>query len=226
MNWIGKLFFLPEPPPSGAESDEGPPAVMGVAGCISLCFLILLDNSGSMQDRDIPPCRILAAYQAVLQLLRFLLDKLPQSYVGIGTFADDFHLCTNPRRVGAELDALAASLAELGDSGATEMRKGLLGIQQMMQSCPAGAKVVVIMLTDGHNTGRSPLSVAQDEKAVGADIWTIGIGGSQQDVDEDLLQKIASTPEHYSFIGNWEGPEAIARTFLHVAGLYFSQAQE
>jgi hypothetical protein len=226
MSWVQKLFFLPGSPPDGAEIDEGPPPAVGVAGCSGLCFLILLDNSGSMQDSDIPPCRILAAYQAVLELLRFLLNKLPYSYAGIGTFANDFHLCTSPRQVGAEFDALVASLADLGGSGATEMRMGLLGLQQMMESCPAGTKVVAIMLTDGHNTGRSPLSVAQDEKAAGADIWTIGIGGSRQDVDEELLQKIASTPAHYRFIGNWEGPEAIGQAFLHVAGVYFPQDQE
>ena len=228
MNLIHKLFFLDKPAAHSAEKEDvmNHPAATSAAGFLALCFFVLLDNSGSMQATDIPPSRIQVACQAVIQLLRFLLEWSPLSYVGVGTFANDFHLCSEPLQVRRHLDTLVASLARPGASGSTEMKNGLMGIHNMMKSCPPDHKVVVIMLSDGRNTGRSCVSTASAIKAEGADFWTLGIGRSPSDLDEDLLRKLASTPEHYTFIGNWEGPEAIINAFQRVAGIYFVEEQE
>ena len=228
MSLLQKLFFLDEASARSAEKDGARerPAATSAAGSLALCFFVLLDNSGSMQGTDIPPSRIQVACQAVIQMLRFLLERSPLSYVGIGTFAHDFRRCSEPLQVGKHFNRLVASLSNLGDSGSTEMRKGLLGIQKMIASCPSDLKTVVIMLTDGCNTGRSPVNAAEEIVAGGADIWTIGVGASPSDVEEDLLRKLASRPDGYTFIGNWEGPEAILNAFRRVAGIYFVEEQE
>jgi len=222
MGWIHKLFFLDkaaEDPGEKVAEREQPTDSTG-SGSGTPCFLVLLDNSGSMQQTDIPPSRIMVACQAVVRMLKFLAENCPLSRVGIATFSDEFHLCSRPLQVGKHLDGLIASLADLGDSGSTEMKRGLLGIQNAMKWCPTGFKAVVVMLTDGHNTGRSPAGTASAIKAEGADIWTIGIGASPSDVDESLLRKLASTPAHYSFVGSWEGPQAIIHSFEQVARIY------
>ena len=63
------------------------------------------------------------------------------------------------------------------------------------------------MLTDGeHNQGGSPITVASRLKNGGVIIDCIGIGGSPKDVDEKLLEEIASrNPDgsiRYCFIGD------------------------
>jgi len=65
----------------------------------------------------------------------------------------------------------------------------------------------IIMLSDGeHNCGGSPETVASNLKDAGVVIDCIGIGGSPEDVDEELLKEIASrNPDgsvRYCFIGD------------------------
>ena len=65
----------------------------------------------------------------------------------------------------------------------------------------------IIMLTDGeHNQGGSPVEIASRLKNAGVVIDCIGIGGSPEDVDEELLKQIASrNPDgsvRYCFIGD------------------------
>lgn len=97
------------------------------------------------------------------------------------------------------------------------MADGLEGIRRMARQFSEDCRVTVLMLTDGHNTGRCPLPVATDLKEAGADLWAVGIGGDRSDVDEELLLKMVSSEKQYFFIGNWQGPEAIVRTFQEVA---------
>ena len=65
----------------------------------------------------------------------------------------------------------------------------------------------IVLLSDGeHNTGASPVTVASRLKKAGVIIDCIGIAGSPQSVDEDLLKEIASrNPDgsiRYCFIGH------------------------
>ena len=64
---------------------------------------------------------------------------------------------------------------------------------------------ILIMLTDGNNTGpsdRDVVDTAQAMKQEGIDIWAIGIG-HQADVAEDLLRQVVSKPDQYIFIANY-----------------------
>ncbi len=67
----------------------------------------------------------------------------------------------------------------------------------------------VIMLSDGeHNGGGSPITIAQRIKYFGTTIECIGIAGSPEEVDENMLKSIASIDENgkprYCFIGDTE----------------------
>jgi len=103
----------------------------------------------------------------------------------------------------------------------TSGRKGLSGIFSDLLYGPAkrssyqikenstASKTLrrLVLLSDGgHNEGKSPLSLASRIKNAGVVIDCIGIGGTPDDVDEDLLQKIASRNSdgsiRYCFIGD------------------------
>ena len=109
---------------------------------------------------------------------------------------------------------------DLGEPGWTRMGKGLKGIHKMMRHCPAGMRILVLMLTDGHDNGHiDAATIARSMRQEGADIWAVGIGGSPSDVDEDLLRQIVSCPKQYRFIGNWD-PEAISAAFTQIVALF------
>ncbi len=220
--FLHRLFFLDEKKQyedKDRAEQQGAGDVLS-APIRSLCVLICIDNSGSMQEKDFPPSRIAAARRASVELSEFLLRRSPNSYVGVGTFADEFHLCTNPVPVKDRYEALLAGLGDLGETGSTEMKAGIEGLHGMMRSCPPGMEVRAVLLTDGHNTGPSPVRASQAAREAGMDLWAIGIGARGADVDEKLLLKMVSRPEQYVFIGNYDGPAAIAGAFLRMTGLY------
>ena len=211
MGWLRRLLLLEEEP----EVPE--PARTSVAGALA-CFLLLIDHSGSMRRKDFSPSRILAAVNAGRAVTDYLFKVAPSSLIGVGTFADRFHCCTQPVEVGSSADRIRSSLQNLGKSGATEMARGLAGIHKMLKCCPPQSRRVV-MMPDGQNTGRNPLPEAGRIKEGGAEFWAIGIGGSPDAVDEELLRKMVSEPSQYSFIGNWEGPDALAASMVRIARL-------
>ena len=109
------------------------------------------------------------------------------------------------------------------------MDKGFEGLHRMMRKhCPSDMPVIVIALTDGHHTGAKGRLIRATEamKQDSADIWAIGIGGSPDGVDEALLQQVVSKPGQCIFIGNWDGPESIIKTFGNIVGLYFLDGDE
>jgi hypothetical protein len=73
--------------------------------------------------------------------------------------------------------------------------------------CPVDGVKRIVLLSDGeHNTGPSPVAVASRLQRAGVVIDCIGIAGSRDSVDEDLLKEIASrNPDgsiRYCFIGD------------------------
>jgi von Willebrand factor type A domain len=66
----------------------------------------------------------------------------------------------------------------------------------------------IIMLTDGHNGGDSPIKIANRLKDANVIIECIGIAGNHKDVSEKILKQIASVDEYgnprYCFIGDSE----------------------
>ena len=200
--------------------------------CAPRPFFVLIDKSSSMGTTDIPPSRIEVAREATIHCVDFLYERSPASQVGIGTFADGFHECIPTTSVGeGYANIMGALRTNLGPDGNTDMDKGLRGIHHMTRDRTSdNHSPILIMLTDGNNTGpsdRDVVDTAQAMKQEGIDIWAIGIG-HQADVAEDLLRQVVSKPDQYIFIANYEGPEAIIRTFEQIAraGLYLNDEEE
>ena len=224
MGFISKLFHLGEkrqPGRRGQQAPRRPAEPVQTIGRL-VCFLFLIDNSGSMRETDFPPSRIQAACRAFLKAVEYLARHAPHSMVGMGTFSDTFRSLVSLAEVKGNVANINSAVQNLGRPGWTNMGKGFRGIAKMARECPEDSQVVVVALTDGHDTGRiDPLPIATDLKDQGTDIWTLGIGGDRSEVDETLLIHLASAPSQYRFIGDWEGPQALIDTFEDVvAGVY------
>ena len=192
-------------------------------------FGVLIDYSGSMFGTDVAPSRILAACKAAASLAEMLRLRSPQSYVFIGTFSDRFHLCCPPLQAGKDAKRILTALSNLGDSGNTYIDHGLRGMLKVMKdSCPPELPVTILVLTDGRQSGskRSVIAASEEIRKAGAEVRAVGFGGSPYEVDEDLMRKVVSQPDYYSFVGTWRGTEALIGEFKKVAGIYFPQAQE
>ena len=113
-------------------------------------------------------------------------------------------------------DALHSRINQIDLEGSTNMKAGLDAALELLQDRRRTCQVV--LLTDGHNTGRSPLKVAQEIKKF-AVIECVGIGGSPGDVDESLLKQIASAypdgRKRYRWIGQ---KDQLIQHFHNLAG--------
>lgn len=178
------------------------------------CVLVL-DASPSMQDKDWPPSRLAAAQEAARAFVDRLANEEPNARIAVVAYSQrakircGLTLASNTARLLRAVDGI-----HVGDW--TNIHAGLKAAQDLLDRTTRSAQVV--LLTDGqHNTGKSPIVVA-DELKDDAIIECVGIG-QRYDVDEALLRNIASkyadgTPR-YRWIGD---KEALVEHFENLAG--------
>jgi len=183
------------------------------------CFFLLHDDSVSMGTKDGPgrTSRREAARGAGYGTLSYIYKNNPRAVVGIGSYADYFYHVTGPRVIGEHYQAMMDDLQDLGPTGDTAIGRGLRGIQKMIQKCPAESRKILLVLSDGRqNEGEAPEPVAEElREEYGVDIHAIGIG-DRSEVDEDRLRRIASCPDQYTFLENWD-PDGLLEEFTRVA---------
>jgi len=173
-------------------------------------IVVAIDVSQSMMARDVDPNRLERAKREVTDLVRMLQgDK-----VGLVAFAgSSFVQCPLTLDYGAFsmfLDALGPDLIPVpGTALAEALRMSLSAFDK-----GAGASRAVILITDGEDHEGNAVKVAEDARARGVKVFTIGIGkregapipsedasgGFKKDsqggvvlskLDEDTLEKIA-----------------------------------
>ncbi len=166
--------------------------------------MLVIDVSGSMQATDVQPTRLDAARSAA----KTLIDQLPSNNrVGLVSFNGnarlDAALTDNRQTVLSALDGLVAN-------GGTAIGSGLsLALEQLAPGSnrASGANrpaAMIVLLTDGvSNTGIDPQAAADQARAAGVRVQTIGVGLRNASVrvrgqevggvDEQTLQAIAST---------------------------------
>ena len=200
--------------------------------------LTLIDLSPSMDDSDWKPNRKAGAITANTELIDNKLKSHPEDKMGIVGFGGTASILHPPVCLKSNSASLKRALKNPGESPGTNFTAALnlaencfLGkadqpsgnfITRMLaeifieapsqdprQTASDNNLKRIIMLTDGeHNLGGSPETVAKRLKNAGVIIDCIGIGGSPQDVDEQLLKQIASeNPDgsiRYCFIGDKE----------------------
>ena len=156
----------------------------------------MLDTSGSMSNPTEPggPTKLAAAQSATILFLNLL--TFPGDQAGIVAFASQAqltHVLSNNRgSLIAAAQALTANGATRIDLGIHEAHLELISPRHWPDNAAA-----MILLTDGVPNGtteQAVLAQADAAKASGIIIYTIGLGA---DVNEVLLQNIASSAAHF-----------------------------
>lgn len=179
------------------------------------CVLVI-DASGSMLATDWKPSRLKAAQEAAKAFCKRLAEEEPDANVAVVSYGD--YAKVHCSLVSAALQKKLARRIELIDSrGCTNITDGLKKAFNILQGSRKTCQTV--LLTDGHhNTGPSPARIANKLKK-SVIIECVGIGGSPRDVDEELLEEIASEypdgTKRYRWIGD---KERLVQHFHKLAG--------
>jgi hypothetical protein len=149
--------------------------------------------------------RVLLAPTVVRDSLPDLRRALQKLNSGSGTNftaalekAEECLFPRHPRYQGGSVARILSTLLyETGPARGADRTQGRGSVEGVQR---------IVLLSDGeHNTGPSPIAVASRLKKAGVIIDCIGIAGSPESVDEDLLKEIASRNPNgtirYCFIG-------------------------
>ena len=166
--------------------------------------MLVIDVSGSMQATDVAPTRLQAAVRAA----RSLINDLPgNDRIGLVSFNGSAHL---DQPLTDNRQQVVDSLSTLQADGATAIGDALsLAVRQVAPTHSAASSAsrpasMIVLLTDGvSNHGMDPMAAANEAKAAGVPVETIGIGQRNANVrvqgqevggvDEATLQAIAET---------------------------------
>lgn len=158
--------------------------------------VVVIDNSGSMASSTSPggPDKLTAAKNSALTFVGLL--NYSRDQVAVVRFDDTVALLqgltTNPAAANSAISSI-----QLG--GLTNIAGAITTAQAELTSARArsGAAKVIVLLTDGVQTvAGDPVVNAASAKAAGTTIIAIGLG---TDVDNAVLQKVATDPSFYYF---------------------------
>jgi len=179
------------------------------------CVLVL-DASASMLDSDWKPSRLGAAKEAAKTFCQRLRTEQPNASIAIVAYGSGSKTYC-PLTKAFEFTALSRAIDKIDCLGSTNIRSGLESAQVILARC-SRTECQIILLTDGHNTERSPKKVAEELRKF-AVIECVGIGGSPASVDEKLLKEISSAnpdgTKRYRWIGD---KERLVEHFHNLAG--------
>ncbi len=189
--------------------------------------VLVIDRSGSMEMTDYQPSRMAAAKASGQEFARTraglcLRDRVAvvsyesaaTQHCGLLQLESDLARVENAigsirtgdfTAIGKGLRRAAKILLPEDDSPCAKFANWLCGRES--DSVRPGALQRIILLSDGHhNHGPDPLPIAKRLRKAGVLIDCIGIGGTPDEVDEDLLRRIASRTgngkRRYRFIKN------------------------
>ena len=136
-------------------------------------IVLAMDHSGSMQATDVAPSRLAAALDAG----EAFLDRVPERVrVGGVVFDHRAEAVLSPTTDRAALrSALRAAMVP---SGGTATGEALAASLAMLRA-PSGPQppAAVVLLSDGESTsGRDPVAVAEEARALGIPVYTVALG--------------------------------------------------
>lgn len=149
--------------------------------------MLVIDRSGSMSSGKLDAAKN-AAWTFVNQLKQ--TDKS-----GLVSFGDEARL---DQRLTFDHWRTKDAIYGLQHGGWTAMGDGIAVAQgEIVLRARGDSAHVMIVLSDGEsNRGWDPIEAADDAKAEGTIIYTIGLGN---DADEDVLKEVATSPDHYYY---------------------------
>jgi len=155
--------------------------------------VVVIDVSGSMDDRDYKPTRLDGAKKAFNHFLDALKVRNQIAMVGLVEFSSKARLVFPPLPLSGNITKMRKAAQELSTISSTNIGAGLLVAAKTISKIQIRGNPQIILLSDGHsNTGRNPKKVARKIKSAGIQLDIIGIGGSPEEVNEPELKKMAS----------------------------------
>jgi Ca-activated chloride channel homolog len=140
--------------------------------------ILLLDTSGSMDVRDIPPSRLEEARREALAVL----ERLAGSRVGVVAFAGDaVRVCPLTVDRGAVRLMLESVTSSMVSEPGSDLGKGLRMAARML---PGGRRTeqVIVLWTDGEDTERGAGDAVEDLARGGYRVLAVGVGTPAGDV--------------------------------------------
>ena len=161
---------------------------------------LVIDCSGSMYGEKLDNAKKAA--------IRFLSDIDPSFQVGLVSFQTQaklqMTLTDNFRELGRKIDSLSAGGGNNDEGAIAIARDRVLANSKNMK--------VLVLLADGRPANMNAMLREADlAKQHDIQIITVGVGN---DVDRDLLKRVASTPEDYYFV---EESVQLESTFTTIA---------
>ena len=175
------------------------------ASCDStaLITIIVIDCSASMDCTDYPPNRLKAAMNAAIEYVNTLSGRNAKATVAVISFSSKAKVIVPPTAINNSCEIIKG-IRSIKIEGTTNIGNGFTQTTKVLASY-SGLKdrSQIILLTDGF--GDCPISVPEKlKRQYGTIIDVVGIGGSPNDVNESLLQEVATTEpdgtNHYRFI--------------------------
>lgn len=161
---------------------------------------ILLDCSGSMKKRQ-------KLDQAKVGIIDFAKDAFKKEYhVGFIKFSDEAELLSEPTN---NIDILQNKIKDVKAVGSTNMTAAIKIAHSKLKSF-TGTKVMVIATDGMPDNVKSSLEAANNAKADGIDILTIGT----DDADKEFLKKLASRTELSTKVSSDKFAQAISKASL------------
>ncbi len=148
------------------------------AGAGTAATVVIVDASGSMQTND-PQNRRLDAGNAYLNV------SLPDDEVGIVQFNSSPSILSEALLVGPNRAALRTAVSGIGSSGGTNLGGGISAGCEVLGRATAQQRAA-ILLTDGIG------SYSDEAQCFASQGWQIHVFGLSDNVDEALLQRIAT----------------------------------
>lgn len=217
MRNLIKLLTKPQKPagPRPRGTCETPPAPSQAA-----CFTVLvIDASSSMESDDYPPSRLEAAKRGASAYLAHRVALSAHDRIAVVSFRGDARvdgpleeIKGSARRIQNAIDSIAAG-------GNTSIGAGLRAAEGLLLGAPSGwmtrllgdpvrvalpsghVKRLILLSDGGQNAGCKPWPVAERLKGAGVLIDCVGIG-AKDEVDENLLRRLATSPDRYQFIAD------------------------
>lgn len=183
-------------------------------------IMLVLDLSWSMMAVDMAaPGEKITRFDIADEVLGDFIHKRPDDRIGLVVFSGVPYLASpltlNHDWLGENLNRM--HIGTIGDLG-TAIGDAIVVAAKRLKSAPNSKSKVIILLTDGDNNRGEiePLPAAQLAAAVGAKIYTIGIGIEQPcylpafdpatgklklDVNGNVIPTLLLQPANYSVLG-------------------------
>lgn len=169
-------------------------------------LMVAVDLSGSMQTRDfvLPDGDTVDRLQAVKEVLKALADQRVSDRLGLIVFGSAAYLqapFTDDHVVWEQL----LTETEIGMAGQSTVFGDAIGLAIKLFKESGSDNRVLIMLTDGNDTGSTvpPIDAAKVAKTYGIRIYTIAIGdpasAGEEALDMDTINRVSQVTDGQSF---------------------------